>query len=324
MKIEILKTTELSDQLWEEILEGYNDSFPHHETIKSLKEGFCGCNKLGFSYHCFAYSEENALMGYTEFTPTFYKGGLKICVGGRTFIRKEYRSDFMLFAKIVNALKKRCADDGCQAVIAVPNHNSRDYAIRINRFVYVADLNYYILPLAPSKFLHKRSLHLIDGLAKFFCAGWLYTNILCSLIYNSKAKEKPYQLETDDDFYKARFKHDVYIQYREGDFYCCYRHYDEDGADAVYLMDFRQNGIRTMKALNFAIKKIMRHDHADAILFVGFMGLKQASLFKVPRRFVPKPLPFTYYVIDKNDKELKSAMTSKDAWDFSLMNFDVR
>lgn len=324
MNLEIYKTYELTDEIWKQIKEGYNASFPHKESVATLKQGFCGCNKDGYSYHCLAYADDGTLMGYTEFTPTFYKNDLKICVGGRTFIRKEFSSDFMLFAKIVNALKKKCYEDGCKVVIAVPNSNSRDYAIRINRFVYVADLDYFILPLKPSKFLHKKSLKYMDGIFTTLCKGWVGLNCLCSSIINFKAIKKTFRLETEHDFYKSRFKHDYYNQLSKGDFYCCYRHYDEDGIDTIYLMDFRQNAERTYKALCLAMKYILKHEKADAILFVGFLGMKQATLFKVPKRFVPKPLPLTYHVIDKNDKALKAAMANKNAWDFSLMNFDVR
>lgn len=89
-------------------------------------------------------------------------------------------------------------------------------------------------------------------------------------------------------------------------------------------MDFRENGKRTSRALSFCLKEILKKDKADAILFVGFLDMKQSSLIKVPKRFVPKPLPFTFHVIDKKNKELVEIMKNRSAWDFSLMNFDVR
>lgn len=324
MEIIVKKTFEITDEEWGQIMEGYNESFDLHETIDTLKDGFCISNKLGYSYHCFAYSDSYILMGYTEFTPMDYKNNLRIAVGGRTYIRKEYRSDFLLFAKIVNELKKKCAQDGVCAVTAVPNHNSRDYAIRINRFIYVADLDYYILPLHPFAILHKDYMRSFDTIISAFAKGWISMKYYFSLFLNSKAREKQFQLETDEGFYKNRFKRDCYKNYFDGKFRYNYRHYNEDGVDAIYIMDFRENGQRTKKALNYCLKDILRKDKADAILFVGFLGLKQLSLFKTPKKFIPKPLPFTYYVIDKTNKRMIEEMNSKQAWDFSLMNFDVR
>ena len=62
----------------------------------------------------------------------------------------------------------------------------------------------------------------------------------------------------------------------------------------------------------------------DMILFVGFLHMKQCALFKCPKRFVPKRLPLTYYVLNKADREQYSDMKDSKNWDFSLINFDVR
>lgn len=324
MRIDILKTQEINDNLWLKICQGFNECFDTSLEPDELKGGFCIETHTGFAYHALAFSDDNELMGYTVFTPTLYEGNLKVLVGGSTFIRQKYRDDFLLFAKIVNALKQRCAEDGYEVVVAVPNKNSIDYAIRINRFVYVADLDYYILPLALSKVINKPSLHVFDGVVRFLGKGWVLLNHAFSSIVNSKERLKRYRLVIDDEFYKARFQNKCYKRVTKQKVSFCYRHYDEEGKDVIYLMDFRENGIRTSKALCKALRYIIREEKADAILFVGFLDLKQFAMIKPPKRFVPKALPFTYHVIDKKNKELKDAMTSKNVWDFSLMNFDVR
>lgn len=325
MRVEVFKTHEISEPLWEKISEGFNECFEgFHASKESMKRGFCVSTQTGYSYHGVALTDEDDVMGYTIFTPTFYENGLKIVAGGGTYIRKQYRDDFLLFAKIVNALKQRCYEDGYQAVIAVPNANSKDYAIRINRFVYVDDLDYYILPLHPSKVLHKPALSLLDGITNLVLKVWININGLFSKLFDYSAKEKKVRLVVDDDFYSSRFKEECYICKESGKYRYSYRHYDEDGTDTIYLMDFRENGKRTSHALSFCLKEIIKKDKADAILFVGFLDMKQSSLIKVPKRFVPKPLPFTFHVIDKTNKELVEIMKNRSAWDFSLMNFDVR
>lgn len=325
MRVEVFKTHEVPELLWGKICEGFNECFEgHHATEDTMKRGFCVSTQTGYSYHGIAFSDEDDVMGYTVFTPTFYENGLKIVAGGGTYIRRQYRDDFLLFAKIVNALKRRCFEDGYQAVIAVPNANSKDYAIRINRFVYVDDLDYYILPLHPSKILHKPALNLLDGITKQVFKIWIYFNGLLPKLFNHSAKEKTVRLVVDDGFYSSRFKEECYICHQSDKYRYSYRHYDEDGTDTIYLMDFRENGKRTSRALSFCLNEILKIDCADAILFVGFLDMKQGSLFKIPRRFAPKPLPLTYHIIDKNNKQLVETMKNRSAWDFSLMNFDVR
>lgn len=325
MKIEIFKTHEVPESLWVKISEGFNECFEGLQTTEeTIKRGFCVSTQTGYSYHGIAFSDENDIMGYTVFTPTFYENDIKIVAGGGTFIKKKYRDDFLLFAKIVNALKKRCFEDGFQAIIAVPNANSKDYAIRINRFVYVDDLDFYLLPLHPSKVLHKPIFKLFDGISSIIMACWVKINLLFSKLINHPATRKKIELVVDDEFYFSRFKEKYYTVNSCGKYRYCYRHYDEDGVDTIYLMDFRENGQRTSRALNFCLNDIIKKDCADAILFVGFLDMKQGSLFKVPKRFIPKPLPFTYHVIDKKNRELDEIMKYRNAWDFSLMNFDVR
>lgn len=190
MKIEVLRTYEISEKQWFQIYEGFMESFDVKDNDFKPQEGLFTNNKQGYGYHALAYSDEGNIIGYTIFSPTFYENGLKILVGGSTFIRKHYRDDFLLFAKIVNALKKRCSEDGYQVVIAVPNANSKDYAIRINRFVYVDDLNYYILPLHPSKILHKPALYLLDDITNQVFKIWISFNVFFSKLFNHSPRRK--------------------------------------------------------------------------------------------------------------------------------------
>ena len=131
MRVDILKTQEINDKLWSIICQGFNECFDTKLVPDELKGGFCVETHTGYAYHAVAFSDDDDLMGYTVFTPTFYEDDLKVLVGGSTFIRKQYREDFLLFAKIVNALKQRCSEEGYEVVVAVPNDQSFDYAIRI-------------------------------------------------------------------------------------------------------------------------------------------------------------------------------------------------
>ena len=121
----------------------------------------------------------------------------------------------------------------------------------------------------------------------------------------------------------ARFK-GPYQHIKKGNLQAYYRITDEDGKKTAYLMDFRDNGVRTAKSLNYAVRTIVKNEKPDAVLFVGWLRLKQCSLFKVPQTKVPKPLPLVYYILDKENKELYSDMDNVNNWNFSLMNFDVR
>ncbi len=89
-------------------------------------------------------------------------------------------------------------------------------------------------------------------------------------------------------------------------------------------MDFREKGKRTKRALAKAISFIIRKEKPDAILFVGFLKLRQHLLVKVPKMYEPKHLPLTYYILKGDEESLFSGIDKSNNWDFSLINFDVR
>ena len=140
---------------------------------------------------------------------------------------------------------------------------------------------------------------------------------------NSKEKEVHYRMQHDKESVEARFK-GPYKHFYQGDVEAYYRIVDEDGINTAYLMDFREQGKRTTKALIKSVLYITQYEHPDAILYVGLLRLGQCVLFKVPKRFVPKVLPFTCCVLDKKKADQYKDIWDANNWNFSLMNFDVR
>ena len=69
MEIKVLKTSEISDSLWHQIIDGFNEAFGIVASIDDLKFGFCSQNKLGYGYHAIALSDEGELMGFNTFSP---------------------------------------------------------------------------------------------------------------------------------------------------------------------------------------------------------------------------------------------------------------
>lgn len=324
MDIKILKTFEISDELWEKIAEGFRESFDIDTSSDRLKNAFCIRNRLGYGFHAVAMTEDGDVAGYNVYSPTLYKGELKIVVSGSTFVRPKYRkNNEFLFLDMINALRKEVKNEGYKIEVGVPNHNSRNFSEKILKSRYVADLNYYILPNRISRCLNKSNLKFLDPIVSRTILFHLWFQSKLTLLFDKKEKRVKYEMLSGEADLKARFK-GPYKQLTEGTIQAYYRIVDEDGKKAVYLMDFRDNGVRTARSLNYAVRTIVKNEKPDAVLFVGWLRLKQCSLFKVPQSKVPKPLPLVYYILDKEHKELYSDMDNVDNWNFSLMNFDVR
>lgn len=325
MKIQILKTFEIEDSLWERIVQGFNESFDRNVTVEAFKSGFCVSNQLGYGLHAIAFDDESGeIMAFNTYSPTFYKGGLNMMVSGSTYVKPKYRKDIFLFYDLLTALRKRAKEEGYVVEIGIPNHNSRDYAKKLLKTQYVADLDYYILPRNVSIALGKSSLRVFDGILRLFFNIHLFIQGVLSSVFNYKEKEVKYSLITDEEYYRARFKSPSYSKYETGDYLGYYKMEDEEGKQVAYVFDFKCNGVRTRKALTKLVQFIFKKEKPDAILFVGFLHLKQFTLIKVPQRFIPKPLPLTYFVLDKSRKEEFKDLEDKNNWDFGLMNFDVR
>lgn len=324
MKILVLKTNEISDELWSSISEGFNESFSLNSTPERMRNAFCVRNREGYGYHAIALSDEGELMGYNVFSPVFYKNGLKTVVSGSTFVRPKFRVHEMLFLNMVQELRKAVINDGYQVEIGVPNHNSEKFALKILKFKLVAELNYYILPFNLSKSLNKPQLKFADGIVLQLSKLHLLCQSVFSSLFNNSEKEVKYELDLDDNYWNYRLRNGCYKEYQNGIFQAHWLPYNENGTKAVYLMDFRESNKRTYRSLVKALKEISRREDVDMILFVGFLHLKQLGLFKCPKKFVPKRLPLTYYVLNKSEREKFSDMQDTKNWNFSLINFDAR
>lgn len=324
-RIIVNRTDEISDELWTKIVDGFNESFGLHATVEGVKHGWYVANPWGYAFHAMAFDEDDELMAYNVFTPAQYENGLKVVVSGSTFVRKKYRKNVMLFGLLIKALRKRCADEGFDIEVGVPNHNSLKYHFKVNKVSLVKDLSYYVLPITLSKTAGKSLPGFVDGLWKLFLKAHVLVNVALSRIMNNKERRRPYSIATDETFYATRFGGKEYksVVTEKGD-RIVYRIYPEDDKRVAYLMDFRADGYKTYKTLVDACRYILSHEKVDAILYVGFMHLWQCLMVKLPKKMAPKRLPLTCYVLNNEDKERFDGITNPDNWNFSLMSFDVR
>lgn len=323
-RIQIKRTDEIDDKLWTQIVDGFNESFGLSVSVDGLKRGWYVANPWGYAYHAMAFNDDNELMAYNVFTPSQYENGIKVVVSGSTYVRPKYRKNVMLFAQLIKALRQRCADEGFDLEVGVPNHNSINYHCKVNKVQLVGDLSYYVLPVTLSKTVGKSLPSFVDTAWKVFLKGHLGINVVLSRLYNGKERQRKYSIATDDVFYKTRFGGPEYKCETQGGNRFVYRMYDEDGKRVAYLMDCRIQGCKSYKALVDASRFIINKERPDAVLYVGFMHFPQSLMIKLPKKMVPKRLPLTCYVLNKEKETQFGDISNPDNWNFSLMNFDVR
>lgn len=321
-RIEILKTDELTDEMWLQFTNGFNTVFEKNRTIEEMK-AIDRRNALGYAYHSFAIAEDGTIMGHQGKVPTLYEGNLIFLLGVDTYVLKEYRNIETLFMEMYMPFKKYLMKEGVTGSIGVPNDNSRPFAIKLFKEKYIADLDYYLLPLRISRILGKSWLRLIDWIWIVFVYIWLYIYSFMSLVLNPKEKYAKYRMNIDKTFYDFRFAEDKYVRHIDEKYMYCYTNFVEEGGYTVsYLMDFRESGKRSVKSMLMAIKNILKQKNVDAIAFIGFLHLRQGILLKLPTKFVPKRFTLYYSIYDK--KMEYEGINDKKNWDFSLLNYDVR
>lgn len=283
---------------------------------------------VGYSYHALDYTEEGALRGYNSIVPTqyMYKGqSILVGISGGTFVNKEYRSDVFIFKHLMDALFEYCSKDGMVMKVGVPNKNSFKYTLKLNKAKLVGYLNYYILPIRLFNLTSLKSLKILNFISVFFSRLYLYCISALCLLFNPKGRGKSLEIVCDEHFYDTRYRNrKYYSECSKGNITGFYRVVEEDGMRVAYIMDFRENKRKSLRALSFVSRKILSGERKiDAVMYVGTMNLHQPLLVKVPHRMDPKPLPLTINVIN-GDTALEADALDMKSWDFSLQNFDVR
>ena len=326
MEFKILKTFELSDNDWKQIVDGFNESFQRNTTKEKLLNLY-QFNIFGYSLHTVCFDNEKIYYFSTIMPLTYLHNNLqefKTGLSCSTFMLKEYRKDFLSLLDVIEEVHKEYVKQGYSVILGVPNKNMHKTG---NYFFGAKDagyLPYFSLPLRFFNVLKKKKLSFLNPIFAFFASTFCLICKLLSYIFNFKEDKAEYRLLINEDFHKNRFSAPHYQFSQKKNIKFWYRIVEEDGIKTAYLMDFREKEIRTNKALCTAVWKILRKEKTDIIMFVGTLRVKQFLLFKIPEKYVPKPLPLTYNIINSEMKEQFKTMSNLKNWDFSLMNFDAR
>lgn len=326
MNIVVYKTHEIDDKTWKAITQGFNESFDRSKTAEEFKAYYCN-TILGYSYHALAFNElDEILAGSTTIFPFIYLVNGKhelFGTSGGTFVKKEYRSDIFIYKDLVEALRVYCQQDKMRVIYGVSNKNSFRYAIKILEVNHLMDLDYYALPIRLGCILKTHWQPLVNFASILFCFSLAFLNRIISYLINHKASQSKVSIDFNDALIKTRFK-SGYIVINDEKYFITYKVVIEDGIRTIYLMEYRENGIRSYRALSKAIIKILKHEKADIILFIGTIHHKQLGLFKIPVSRQPKRLPLTYEIVGPSSDSFKTIIADHKNWDFSLVNFDVR
>jgi hypothetical protein len=316
------KTSDISSEEWRGFVEQFNRTFSEKSTIEKKGKFYSG-NPFGYSYHAFA-KDDGKIIGHTSLIPTEYlMEGCERLVGisGGTFVSEKYRSDIFLFKKMYQAVVEMGEKDGMAATLGVPNENSFKYAVKILKKKHIGELDFFVLPVHVGTVLNMKYPTLVNYLSRFISILWVGCHRLVVKFWNPTEKPATYEILDSDQFLKCRFNWG-YQSWQNGNTKIYYKLTEEEGKQVAYIMYAKEEAGYSMRALLLATHQIMRNHSVDMIMYVGTLNFRQSLLFKVPKKYKPKKLPFTVDLLNANLSEW-SVLKIKN-WKFGLIDFDVR
>lgn len=321
MEIKVCDTACWSSSEWSSYVSAFNQVFEKSFSVDYFERKYLSTIHKK-AYHALLMNEDTVVGGCSVMPYEYEYKNSKISIGLAVdvFILEDFRTDPLLLRRMYNQLKKRLETEGIIAVVAVPNATAYPYWKNIVKWNDVGDIPYYAFP--NSLTVVKSSLKVIDPFFK------LCTSIFTSLqkpfvcLFKSGKLDQEIRLCKSESFYKHRID-DSYFIFENNGYKLIYKIYNEDGIRTAYILESTYQGSLSSRSLNKALRQIM-NDDVDLILYVGVIPFTQCSLFRVPKRFEPKRLPMTCDFVNKKYKETYSEFLNFKAWDFGLINYDVR
>ena len=316
IRIENKKTTEISREDLEQILNGFNQVFSLDRPFDVMMNQYIQ-NPLGYSLHNIVYDDDKVI-GHTAAVPSYYwfNGEKHLIVDSvDTYILKRYR-DGQIFLDHISSYFMGLKEAGVKMLIAFPDAEVMKLYRKIKLFKHIGEMNTYILPYRIGGV--KPVLRPFNFLSKAFAWSLVYLTGLFS-----SNNVTTFKVEKDAESYNAtRYKRmdGNYQIVRNGDLEFFYKCMTFKGVRAAFLIDVTGKSARHF---NQAVKYILKHDRKnfDVILYVGNLYFPNSGLIKVPLKFAPKQFNFIAKFFDNsfNNDMVKDVRN----WDVNLATYDV-
>ena len=319
MELVVKKTTELSDQEKQQLLDCFIEVFEHERSMEEMMNQYMN-TPMGYSIHSLCYDEGKLVAAHNAFPVYYWIKDVKVKAyfGGDTMVKKGYRDGFV-FLEIVRRLGKYMNNEGYVFSYGFPNDKSYPVFKKVKLAKDIGRLDTFILPYRIGGI--KKKLRCLSPISKFFCRTWL----LISGIGLKKEKYEPIIHKDDGSYNATRYKRMDgsyrYVRQDEVEFY--YKIKEHEGVRTAFLIDVIG---KSEHSFHTAVKYILLRESKsfDLLMYVGHLPktIRKTGLIKIPRKFEPKHFYMTGVLSDKTviDERLFFDMTN---WDVNLSNYDV-
>ena len=318
MEFIIKKTTELTDEEKQSLLNCFVEVFEHERSLEEMCNQYLN-TPMGYSIHSLCIDNGEIVAAHTAF-PSYYwvrEQKVKAYITGDNMVKKEYR-DGSVFLDVNLGLTSYMKKDGYAFAFGFPNKSAYVVTKRGKLAVEIGRLDTYILPYRIGGI--KSVLTWLNPVSKLLCHGWM---LGCSL--GSKVVEEIAVVHKDDESYNPsryrRMDNDYqHVKQDNTEFY--YKIKTHEGIRTAFLIDvIGKSEKRFQNAVQFIVQK--EKENFDLLMFVGHLPekVKKIGLIKIPRNIEPKHFYMTGKVYDKSiDKDL---IYNIDNWDVNLSDYDL-
>lgn len=314
----VVKTTnELTQIEKQQICDLFLEVFKKEKSLENFEKQFLNTSK-GYSYHCLMVVD-NLIVGCYSCIPMEYQyffNNYTFGLSVDTMISEEYRGNPFNLKKIANLVYESMLRDNIPFVFGFPNDNVYLVRKKILKWKDIACLDYYILPIK------------IGSIKPNFKIFNFLTILLSKFIQLNTRK---YFINEDSKKNIEKINDNKFINYRYSLFDGAYKIIKKDGLYFSYKLDVYDNintayllDVSVMNKINFdsAVNYILEMEKCiDVILFVGKLDFKPFTLFRVPKKFIPKTVYMSGKILD--NEKIKEDIFNISNWNVNLSNFDV-
>lgn len=274
----------------------------------------------GYSYHAMKCKDES-IVGSWSFIPykyRFFNKEVNVALSVDTMLHKLHHKDPFSMYKMFESAKPLLINDKIGFVMGFPNLNSYEYTARVLKWKQLTNLDYYILPINFGSLI--KGFNFLNPFSKFI--SYYKVNRSKSPI-NTKFH---YNVEkiNDDKFKKQRYNSKIHNQIvlKEGAEFCYTVYEEENGQKVAYLIDVCPLEPRYFDIAVSEVYKLEK-DNVDLIIYVGKLKFKPNKLFKVPKRFEPRPIRMMGTIVS-DSCGVDNRILDINNWNVNISNFDVR
>ena len=316
-QITFKKTTDFSDDQWENYAHNFNYIFKRNFTVADFKNKYTG-SSLGYSFHGILLNGDN-IVGMVSAIPRKYLLFGKettVALACDAFILPEHRKDERFLKQMADIIVDNLKKSNIIYLISMPNKTAYPYWKYYVGWKDISLLNYYVVPLRLGTIIKKWQF--LNVFSNLLCRSL----VLFSILYYRKSKnaENNISLLRDNAYFSERYSSDYNIRYYSNESGFVYRIYDEEGIKTAYIIDcFPLTKNTITNSVNQIIKEVGKE--IDIIMYIGKIAQLPLCLLKVPPNKEPRKQPFIGLCLDKtNDK----AFYDMANLNIGLANFDNR